>query len=80
MELEDLVTSFLFTLQGDSPPKKALKKKGAMLLERGGGGDSIPKPKELTAEETRVIRTKDPARYKRLIKAGKAGLDLLERE
>ena len=79
MELEDLATSFLFTIQTDEP-KKVPKKKGGVLLSRGGGGDSIPKPKEVTAEELRIIRTTNPARYKKLIVEGKVGLDLLERE
>ena len=62
------------------PKKKTPKKKKDMLLSGGKGGDTSKKTTELTAEDLRVIRAKDPDRYKKLVKAGKAGLDLLERE
>ena len=78
MDMDDLTASFLFKRQGDSPAPKPKKK--AILLSGGGGGDGVPKLKELTAEDSRVIRQKDPRRYERLVKEGKIGLDLLDRE
>lgn len=79
MDLQDLVASFLFGM-GDKPIKKAPRPKKDMLLAGGGSQGGTPKPKQLTAEELRVIRSSNPARYKILVKEGKAGLDLLDRE
>ena len=79
MDMDDLVASFLFKKQTDDPAPKPKKKK-SMLLSGGGGGDGVPKPKKLTAEEAKVIREKNPRRYKKLIKEGKLNLDLLERD
>ena len=80
MDMDDLVASFLFNVQKDDPAPKKKGKKKSMLLKGGGSKDSVPKPKQLTAEEVRVIRETDPRRYERLVKDGKTGLDLLDRE
>ena len=80
MEMGDLVASFLFHADKDAPAPKKKGKKKSMLLKGGGTKDSVAKPKQLTAEEVRVIRDKDPRRYARLVKEDKIGLDLLDRE
>jgi len=77
VDMEDLVASFLFKRQKDDPAPKPKKKK-SMLLDGGGGGDGVPKSKKITAEEARVIREKNPRRYKKLIKEGKLNIDLLD--
>lgn len=78
MDMEDLVASFLFNVKDDSPTPKKPGKKTSMLLTSKGSGDGVPKPKKLNADDLRIIRTKDPRRYERLVKDGKAGLDLLD--
>jgi len=78
-DLNDLVASFLFNMQGDNATPKKPAKKGSLLLSRGGG-EGTPKPSKLTAEDVRIIRNKDPKRYKQLIKDGKVGMDVLDLE
>lgn len=72
MDLSDLVASFLYGL-GSIAPKKS---KGSMLLSGGGGVAPIAKPEKLNDEEAMAIRIKDPKEYKRLIKAGKIGIEI----
>jgi hypothetical protein len=79
MDMEDLVASFMFKRQDEAPVVKRPKQE-SILLTGGGSSEAPAKPKEITAEEARIIRTKNPKRYEQLVKEGKVGLSLLDRE
>jgi len=78
MDMEDLLSGFLFQRQGDDPVKRTKPRKKDMLLSGGGGGTTPTEVKKIDAEELRIIRNTNPTRYKQLIKDGKIGLDILD--
>lgn len=69
LDMDILVKAFLFDVE------KAPAKKKSLLLS-GGSGNSAPKPKDMTAEDLRILRTTSPKKYNQLLKEGKVKVDL----
>lgn len=69
VDLDTLVAGFMWKLS-----KQPTAPKKNVLLPRSKGGQGQPQPKKpvaLTEDDAKRIRSKDPKRYKQLIKAGK---------
>ncbi len=71
LDFSDLVAAFLFTVKPEAP-------KTGSLLEPSNAGGEEPKPRktELGAEESSILRRKDPREWRRLIKAGKIKINV----
>lgn len=69
-DLELLIAGFLFKLPKEEKPQD-------VLLPRGGGSNNMPiKPAQLTQEDARAIRKKDPTKYMEMVREGKFKIDL----
>jgi hypothetical protein len=67
---ELLIAGFLFRLPKEEKP-------GDILLGRGSGTKNMPiKPAELTQEDARILRKKDPRKYMEMVQQGKFKIDL----
>ena len=70
LEMDILVKAFLFDVE------KAPAKKKSLLLSGGNGGSSAPKPRQMSAEDAKILRTTSPKKYNQLLKEGKIKFDL----
>lgn len=70
LEMDILAKAFLFDVD------KAPAKKRSLLLSGGNGGSSAPKPKPMTADDAKLLRTTNPRKYNQLVKEGKIKFDL----
>lgn len=70
--LNVVMSAFMFDVANDPTTRK----KGSMLLSSTGGGQTAPKPKQLTEEDALAIRKKSPKQYNRMIKEGKIKIDV----
>lgn len=71
VDIEDLVAAFLFE-ESKKPP---VKKKGS-LFNGKGNKPTVLKKEGITTERMEHLRTKNPMKYKELIKKGKVKIDL----
>lgn len=70
LEMDILAKAFLFDVD------KVPAKKRSLLLSGGNGGSSAPKPKPMTADDAKLLRTTNPRKYNQLVKEGKIKFDL----
>ena len=71
MDMEDLVAAFMYSEVQGTP-----KKKGSLLLNRGGGQDPMPQKKGFDADDLQALRNKDPKKYMEAVKSGKVDIKL----